>query len=62
MAITTEHSVKSTFQQGTLGDLKALVAAADRAGLPDSSRLGVKHHDAVDQRDDTYTEITVRAR
>jgi len=41
----------------TLGDLRRFVEQCD--GVDDSAPVNVKHHDATDQRDDTYTTITV---
>jgi len=41
----------------TLGDPRRFVEQCN--GVEDRASVNVKHHDATDQRDDTYTTITV---
>ncbi len=62
MSITVNHSVTAQFShQATLGELKEFVAAAEQAGVPSSAKLSVEHFRG-DQRDPSYTTITVRQR
>ncbi len=62
MSVTVNHSVTANLPSGaTLADLKEIVAAAEGAGLTTSAKVTVQHY-AGDQRDPSYTTITVRQR
>lgn len=62
MSIQVNHTVTATLNGGTLSELKELVTAAEQAGFSGSSRVIVEHHRGTDQRDPSYTTITVRQR
>lgn len=44
----------------TLGELEGFVVECKDHGFSASSRVDVVRHDAIDQRDNSYTTITVR--
>lgn len=62
MSVTVNHSVTAQLSHAaTLGDLEELLLAAQAAGLTRGARLHIEHHRG-DQRDPSYTTITVTQR
>lgn len=53
----TKHTEVTFYGSFSLGDLRAFLRQCD--GIDARAAVQVKHHAAVDQRDDTSTTITV---
>ncbi len=62
MTVRVNHSVTATLSNSaTLADLEELLAAAKAAGLPRTAGLRIEKY-AGDQREPSYSTITVSAR